>query len=62
MANQSTAVFPSTSNVVSGVKYGPTGADFTGTVQSTSTDATEIANIIWAHKLALTTTKFLVLK
>lgn len=61
MADQSTAVFPPASSVVAGVKYGPTGADFTGTIQSSS-NATEIANTIWSHKLALDATKFAALK
>jgi hypothetical protein len=59
MADQNTAVFPPTSSVISGVKYGPTGTDFTGALSApTNTSAMEIVEAIWSHKLALNTVNF----
>jgi hypothetical protein len=61
-ATSSNAVFPSATDVISGTSYGPTGADYTGTLVSTSESAKDIAAVIWQHKLALNAVNFIAIK
>ena len=43
------AVYPSPSNVLLGVTYGPTGADYTGTATGVCPSAADIAIAVWNH-------------
>lgn len=61
-SSPATAVFPSPADVISGTLYGPNGQDFIGTLEVTSSNAEEIAQVVWAHKLALSIVNFQTLK
>jgi hypothetical protein len=56
-------VYPPANKVVLGVKYGPTGAEYTGAVTGgANASAEEIAEAVWNYQTALSVTKFLAIK
>lgn len=58
-----TPVYPPANKVTAGVKYGPTGVEYTGTyVASDSASVDEIVEAVWHSQVALSIPKFLAIK
>jgi hypothetical protein len=59
------AVYPDPSLVAAGVKYGPTGQEFTGTFvgqAGSSFTVDEVVNAIWSSPYAMTVAKYQAMK
>jgi hypothetical protein len=60
-----TPVYPPVNKVALGVKYGPTGVEYTGTFSGgngTNVTAEELAEAVWNYQTALSIPKFLAIK
>jgi hypothetical protein len=63
VASTPTPVYPSPDKVTLGVKYGPTGVEYTGTYASNSNESLDdIVQAIWADDIALSVPRFLATK